>query len=829
MIPSLPVLGIRLDIDKLDSGAYGVAAWKVLWRAIIPSRLTGSLLFEGDTSATLQGAENVFVIAIQNVDEDVLSEVRAALESDPVFATVAGRPRFVVSTAAYEEPLVDAGRVEANGELSGKIYNSGPAWDEVSSESASRTSAEETTAVDVPERTSPASERTAELPTLDSLDAVLGLLLDRFGEVNRYQFWLTPEELCDIVTCYSDLLKVTWEVESSGLSRRTTYVTLFDASGGSRNVTLFGLFAFTSEGAARDFCNSRSENLDYMIGQLEERFGLDGAVVTNFSGKSFSNAAAFNEAAAVDPPELWARICERRVELGVEPSVENADHETMDMAVALQVVDESYLAGGSVETLERSEAEVRAALDSIVSVGDEGVMFLVDALWRGMNVVASTLHHEIWGDYTWNIWLQKREIVRALERAGSSAPVETLRSLAGADSNDPQFYELFLPAARQALETLTEVREPVPRQDVSEDLPRINGDYLPKEFEPYEEEGGPGGHLQQQGVQAWNGGDKESAAELWRAALEEGLTPTHEASVLKGLGEIHLGRGDLEAGAHFLLRALATRPITVGVAHDAAVRLEIVYGALGRTDESAALGQVARATATPGVELAHSYVVELRELAQRATSESEEQPLVPLAAPRSPAAPSVPSGIPQSRSESPAVGRRVLLLASGIAVLLAIVIGSIAVGGGGSDDRTVLRAEDVQAPAPVETEAPPEPAGTEVSAPSETTAPAAGSALLIENARTFITEKNCQARIVFEWDFDPASAPPEGSEVTILVVDPEEREWVETSRSTERGARLEYRDQIRDGGGAWTARIFSIDGELVHDVSILASWEGPCP
>lgn len=55
MLPNMPALGIRFDINKLESGAYGIAGWKVFWRAIDVEKLAGgSVLFEGDTAATLK-------------------------------------------------------------------------------------------------------------------------------------------------------------------------------------------------------------------------------------------------------------------------------------------------------------------------------------------------------------------------------------------------------------------------------------------------------------------------------------------------------------------------------------------------------------------------------------------------------------------------------------------------------------------------------------------------------------------------------------------------------------------------------------------------------
>lgn len=104
-------LGIRFDVDKIDAGDYGSACWKVLWASTDPDQLSGALLYEGDTSASAAGRENVFSIAIR-ANPAALRHVRAALERSADFIRIAADPPFVEGTAAHSEPLVEAGRVE---------------------------------------------------------------------------------------------------------------------------------------------------------------------------------------------------------------------------------------------------------------------------------------------------------------------------------------------------------------------------------------------------------------------------------------------------------------------------------------------------------------------------------------------------------------------------------------------------------------------------------------------------------------------------------------------------------------------------------------------
>ena len=124
MIPGMLTLGVRFDIDKLNSGAYGIAAWKVFWRAVKISNLTpGTLLFEGDTSATLNGGENVYLIAIQSTDPTLLKAVKNALDGDNIFSGVASFPKFIEDKGVTSEPLISTGRIDASGSLTGDAWN----------------------------------------------------------------------------------------------------------------------------------------------------------------------------------------------------------------------------------------------------------------------------------------------------------------------------------------------------------------------------------------------------------------------------------------------------------------------------------------------------------------------------------------------------------------------------------------------------------------------------------------------------------------------------------------------------------------------------------
>lgn len=95
MLSNIPTIGARFDIDKMASGSYGEEAWKIFWRAISPEDLPGALLWEGDTAASCNDQENVYCIAIQCMDAEVVKCVRSALLQSTEFKKACSDPMFV--------------------------------------------------------------------------------------------------------------------------------------------------------------------------------------------------------------------------------------------------------------------------------------------------------------------------------------------------------------------------------------------------------------------------------------------------------------------------------------------------------------------------------------------------------------------------------------------------------------------------------------------------------------------------------------------------------------------------------------------------------------
>jgi hypothetical protein len=134
MIPNMPTIGARFDIEKAGSGYYGFTCWKVFWQAINPEEIGVASLYEGDTAATLNGRENAFCIAVQSLDSRAIVKIKTALTESEQFKQVCANPMFVEGLSCAAEPLPDAGRIDANGNIVGDAYASRSAYDAVKKE-----------------------------------------------------------------------------------------------------------------------------------------------------------------------------------------------------------------------------------------------------------------------------------------------------------------------------------------------------------------------------------------------------------------------------------------------------------------------------------------------------------------------------------------------------------------------------------------------------------------------------------------------------------------------------------------------------------------------
>lgn len=226
------------------------------WRILNPEDMKGSLLWEGGTAATLNGQENVYCIVVQHTNADIVNKVRDALSQSTAFKEVCSKSMFVEDSRCRSEPLPDAGNVDSTGTLIGNAWNARTALGSVKKE---KQKSDDTTQnpTKTPERTKPASERTNNLPQIDSFEDLRKLIKKVFipGDTDfSLVYWMTPEELCDIVEHYAHLLEVQFSEYSCSSSEDMCCVRLFQKkpSEGSP-IELTGLFAFPSEADAKRF------------------------------------------------------------------------------------------------------------------------------------------------------------------------------------------------------------------------------------------------------------------------------------------------------------------------------------------------------------------------------------------------------------------------------------------------------------------------------------------------------------------------------------------------------------------------------------------------
>ena len=124
MLPALPTLGIRFDIDKTDPlpGGYGFASWVIFWRHVDLKLVVGASLYHGDTGDTIGGREYCFCIALQGVNGPAKNRIRTALTNSEDYLRVAAIPPFVEDAQVVSEQLIACGRINAMGEFDGPAY-----------------------------------------------------------------------------------------------------------------------------------------------------------------------------------------------------------------------------------------------------------------------------------------------------------------------------------------------------------------------------------------------------------------------------------------------------------------------------------------------------------------------------------------------------------------------------------------------------------------------------------------------------------------------------------------------------------------------------------
>jgi len=112
-------IGILFDIEELESGLYGYAAYKIFFEVVDIRQLAGCSLRDGDTNATLIGRANHYCIAVESTDASKIAVVKNALSWSNAKGLLPLKYRFIEDVLVSNEPLVLAAHISTTGELVG--------------------------------------------------------------------------------------------------------------------------------------------------------------------------------------------------------------------------------------------------------------------------------------------------------------------------------------------------------------------------------------------------------------------------------------------------------------------------------------------------------------------------------------------------------------------------------------------------------------------------------------------------------------------------------------------------------------------------------------
>jgi hypothetical protein len=146
----------------------------------------------------------------------------------------------------------------------------------------------------------------------------------------KYTYWLTPEELCDIVERYADLLEVQYAEGSCPRSEDMAYVRLFQKSPPEGNPIEFtGMFAFPSQSDAANYWQEidRNPRLATVIPRLAN---IQGKWHLNFQ-ENYGNPrdVTYKKEREIQPGALWHRICARQQRLRMPGDAPSANAPSM--------------------------------------------------------------------------------------------------------------------------------------------------------------------------------------------------------------------------------------------------------------------------------------------------------------------------------------------------------------------------------------------------------------------------------------------------------------------------------------------------------------------
>ena len=311
MVTNLPSLGILFDQTLVGVATYGRHCWKVFWRAIDPADMSGSLLWEGDPDCN----EHYYCIAIQCADERKLNHVKEVVSQSAEFKKMAGYPAFIEGAECTREPLVDAGRIDAAGNWVGKGGNAGVMLDVVRKE---RELADTNDTNNVADDQIPARKNSPLTSTLQKWTSFADLdqFCKRKSSMSRVTdgefFWITPEELCDIVESAAGIVDVFYSTYSCGNSSDLCRIGVRDKAGKSNWLSFCGLYPVPS---VEHFVSEWNFGPDYE--KMRPRLaGMRGRFVMNFN-RGFASGS-LDSKDQIEPTSLWPKLYLRRQKFLVE-------------------------------------------------------------------------------------------------------------------------------------------------------------------------------------------------------------------------------------------------------------------------------------------------------------------------------------------------------------------------------------------------------------------------------------------------------------------------------------------------------------------------------
>jgi hypothetical protein len=137
---------------------------------------------------------------------------------------------------------------------------------------------------------------------------------------------LTPDELCDVVEKYANLIDLQIEEYSCPVSVNMALVSLFPKGGGAGK-TFVGMYPFSSAAEAMAACRSRCGDDVKGVAELAKMRGIQGKWHLNFEGHGGADAESYDQKKLIPPQELRTWVFDRRKRLGLQdgPASQRAD------------------------------------------------------------------------------------------------------------------------------------------------------------------------------------------------------------------------------------------------------------------------------------------------------------------------------------------------------------------------------------------------------------------------------------------------------------------------------------------------------------------------